>query len=176
MGEFHDFFKAENYFLIEFSVNLPHILPNNMKIYPNILLCFSLLLASLISCNTTKESEVYFQEMMEIHHQDMDVWGEIYGLKKSLKDELSSMENKRMESPDSVDSLKMKTYAETIGQLEAADESMNAWMSAFKAPTDKSEEEAMAYLKEEMEKMKSMGKEVADAVAAAKDLLNTNKE
>ncbi|MDW3647809.1 MAG: hypothetical protein R8P61_12140 [Bacteroidia bacterium] len=147
-----------------------------MKFYAQLSLPTFFLLALLISCNTTKESELYFQEMMEIHHQDMVVWGEIYGLKKTIKDELASMENMRLEMPEEVDSLKLKTYAETISQLESADEAMNVWMADFKAPLDKTEEEAMAYLKEEMEKMQSMGKEVADAVAAAKDLLNTNKE
>ena len=147
-----------------------------MKFYAQQFLPIFLFLAILIGCNTTKESELYFQEMMEIHHQDMDVWGEIYGLKKTLKEELASMENKRMESPEAVDSLKIKTYTETISQLESADEAMNSWMADFKAPLDKPEEEAMAYLKDEMEKMQAMGKEVADAVAAAKDLLNPNKE
>lgn len=147
-----------------------------MKFYAQLSFPTFFLLALLISCNTTKESELYFQEMMEIHHQDMVVWGEIYGLKKTIKDELASMENMRLEMPEEVDSLKLKTYAETISQLESADEAMNVWMADFKAPLDKTEEEAMAYLKEEMEKMQSMGKEVADAVAAAKDLLNTNKE
>ncbi|MEL6255639.1 MAG: hypothetical protein AAFR87_26780 [Bacteroidota bacterium] len=145
-----------------------------MKIYAKILLCFSLSLAILIACNTTKESEVYFQEMMEIHHQDMVVWGEIYDLKKSIKEGLTTMESKALESPEAVDSLKMDTYSETLKKLESADDAMNNWMGSFKAPSEKPEEEAMAYLKGEMEKMKLVGKEVADAVSSAKDLLNSN--
>lgn len=136
---------------------------------------FSLMFLMLFACDSVRESELYYQEMMEIHHQDMVVWGEIPGLKKSIKTELENLEKSRL--GQEIDSLRVQTLQKSLEQLEAANEEMYEWMNKFKAPAkDATEEEAMKHLKAEREKMETMGQHVSDAVIGAKDLLKKLSE
>lgn len=135
-----------------------------------ILFSICILFGLLFACDSGKEVDTFFEGMMEIHHKDMVVWGEIPVLKKSIVKELESLEAKRMEGP--VDTLRMQELDAMLKTLESANDAMNDWMHQFKKPDQNTPaDEALAYLTEQKEAMISMGKEVSDAVIGAKELI-----
>lgn len=136
----------------------------------SILISIILFMGLLFSCDSGKEVEAYFGDMMEIHHKDMVIWGEIPVLKKTIQKELEGLEAKRMEGP--VDTLRMQALEGTLQSLESANDAMNDWMHQFSKPDQSTPtEEALAYLAEQKKAMEEMGKEVSDAVIGAKELI-----
>lgn len=134
-------------------------------------LAFSFFL--LVSCDSVPQSEVLYKQMMEAHHKDMMVWGEIPELKIAIKSELATVGADSVSSKIMEDEGRVEKLEKELKSLESADDLMKDWMAQFKAPKGKPEEEAMSYLNDQNEKMIEMGKKVAAAVEHAKDLINS---
>lgn len=127
----------------------------------------------LFSCDSGKEVDTFFEGMMELHHKDMVVWGEIPVLKKNIKNELDTFVGKRID--ENLDTARLEALNKALTDLESANDAMNDWMHQFKKPEKGTPtEEALAYLSEQKNLMEEMGKEVSEAVIAAKELIKTS--
>ncbi|MEZ4884126.1 MAG: hypothetical protein R3E32_05240 [Chitinophagales bacterium] len=107
------------------------------------------------------------KEVMKIHDEAMAKMDLIYRLKKQV----SSLADSLMKNDPSLTPKAKIGFNEYIISLEAADESMMNWMRNYKAPKDKSEEEAMAYLQDQMQKIEKVKKEMNEAITGAEEFV-----
>ncbi|MEM6807151.1 MAG: hypothetical protein AAF696_37460, partial [Bacteroidota bacterium] len=81
----------------------------------------------MISCNSVPQSTTFYEQMMEVHHKDMMVWGEIPELKNSIKSELESiLADSTSSNTTSIDSRLVELEKE-LKSLENADDLMKDW-------------------------------------------------
>ena len=111
----------------------------------------------------TEKVKAYKREVMDLHDEVMPMMGEIYASKKSLREKLQAPgikpeDKQRLEAVQS--------------DLEAADKGMRVWMREFSQvkTTGVSEDEALANLKVEMEKIGNVKKQMTEALEKAKRL------
>ena len=99
-----------------------------------------------------------YEQVMTVHTESMKT-GEIFQLKKELKDLLATQPEKKME------------LEETIALLDSADRSMMDWMHKFKEPDSVDQETAREYLENEMVRINGVKELVNSSIQKAKEQL-----
>lgn len=102
-----------------------------------------------------KEKSLYDQ-VMDIHDEVMPKMGDIYKMKKSLKDSIAN-------TTDMSGETKLK-FEQKILQLDSAGNSMMVWMREFNPPEPKDEKAFNKYMETELVKVKKMREEVMKAL------------
>jgi len=135
-----------------------------MKLNYYISFVFSSLLFSLSSCSHSDNPErnKAYDEMMAIHDEVMPEMGTIHRLEKGLK--------KKIENTSSPDSLVM--IKATLQRLSDSGDSMMDWMHNLDVPGKKvPDDEAIAYLKLERDKISTVSTRMKKSIESSKALL-----
>lgn len=103
-------------------------------------------------------NQALYDQVMTVHNEAMKT-GEIFELKKQLKDLLASQPEKKME------------LEQTIALLDSADRSMMDWMHKFDEPDSVDQETAREYLENEMEKINKVKELTNSSIQKAKEQL-----
>jgi ABC-type Zn uptake system ZnuABC Zn-binding protein ZnuA len=104
-------------------------------------------------------NQALYDEVMAVHNEVMPKTGEIYQLKKELKDKIAA-------EPDQKEELE-----KIVAELDSADHSMMDWMHKFNEPDSVTQEVAREYLENEMEKINKVKELINTSVQKAKDKL-----
>ena len=109
------------------------------------------------------------KEVIEMHDTAMAKMDRLYELRKQLKSELDiETADTNALNPERIQHLQM-----LISDLKTADEGMMEWMRAFEIPKqDQNKEDALAYLKTEMDKIQSVNLMMDKSISAAEDALH----
>ena len=125
-----------------------------------------LLLLLLISCNSGPSEATQQEELeanvMAIHDDAMAKMGDIYKLRRnlrSLRDTLAAHQT---------DSTTLRALQQQIDELNQADEVMMVWMRNYSAPDTLQQEEAMAYLQQELKKIERVQTVMDSTIQAAR--------
>ena len=129
----------------------------------------------LFSCQSNDpnhiEQEKRHDEVMVVHDEVMPRMGEIHKLGKELK---KVVKNNSVENDSILNEIK-----NTIKYLESADDGMMDWMHEYSRPSklrkDKTHEEILAYLDEEMKKVEKVKYDINTSIENAQKLLATQK-
>lgn len=134
--------------------------------YRVIILLF--LLMSLFACKSPSDDAAVAEmhrQVMEVHDEVMPKMGDIYKTKKRLK----ALLTEHIESADSTRS----NLLIAIKNLEDADDGMMQWMSDFKSGyKGKTDQETIAYLKSEKDKISQVSLDMKTAIANGQKLIN----
>src|SRR5690242_14693195 len=105
-------------------------------------------------------NQALYNEVMKIHDEVMPKMDDIYKQKEKLKDMIAN-------NPTMADEKKKEIDA-TIAKLDSASEGMMVWMRKFSPlPDSLGEEQAREYLENEMEKIKKVREDIAEALQVA---------
>jgi DNA repair exonuclease SbcCD ATPase subunit len=142
-----------------------------MKINPLIVLLF---LALFFSCssNTEKTEQALRKEIMDTHNEIMPKMNNIQELKTRLLENKDSLTQENFQ-PLPSGGLNVPQIDSLIQALDAADESMMAWMENYNEFNEESFTHAqqMAYLQEEKEKIESVKLKVLSSIMEAQAVL-----
>ena len=107
-------------------------------------------------------NEALLNEVDKLHNELMLQMEDIYKQKEELKNKISS-------TPSLTDNQKQKIQ-DSMAKLDSADNSMMDWMHNFRPPVDSivGEEKAREYLENEMEKVKKLKEDIAEALESTK--------
>ena len=104
---------------------------------------FLVLLVMIAGCNSKKDNQALYDEVMKVHDEVMPKMNDIYKLKEELKKEIS-------DTPGMIEE-KRKAIETAILQLDAASEEMMDWMRNFNPlPDSLGEENARKYLRQKI--------------------------
>lgn len=108
------------------------------------------------------EHQALYDEVMKIHDEGMEKMGEIYRLKKTLKDRVATEDAAKKAETEAV-----------IAKLDSADKGMMDWMHHFNPPEDTIEDEAYRlFLEQELEKVKKVRQDIMEALETANEEIN----
>ncbi|MGM0579113.1 MAG: hypothetical protein ACQETL_00430 [Bacteroidota bacterium] len=126
-------------------------------------LSFVLIAALLISCESKeKEVEKLKSEAIAIHDEVMPKMDTIMKLKKSLKEE-----------QDSAEEVQKEEIQELINALEESDKAMMNWMRNYDPRMEgMSDDEKIAYLKDQKASIEKVSKQMKSSISEAEDFLN----
>ena len=106
-------------------------------------------------------------QVMAKHDSAMARYGDLYVQRKRLSQQAESL-------PDTSVALK-EQYGKTILELIKADDAMMQWMRSYKVPDSLSQDSAMQYLRQEMQEITLIQKQISSALTQAKALPPTQK-
>jgi hypothetical protein len=104
-------------------------------------------------------NQALYDQVMAVHNEVMPKTGEIYQLKKELKDKIL------------VEPGRSKDFEQAIAELDSADHSMMDWMHKFNEPDSVTQEVAREYLENEMVKINQVKELINTSIQKAKDQL-----
>lgn len=120
----------------------------------------------LTACNTgsteATQQEELETDVMAIHDDAMAKMGDIYKLRRSfrsLRDTLAAQQT---------DTATLQALQQQIDELNQADEVMMVWMRNYQAPDTLQHEQAMAYLQQELQKIKRVQTVMDSTMQAAR--------
>lgn len=129
------------------------------------LLLLYLPLALLYACNTgaakADEKAELQTQVMAIHDESMAKMGDIFKLRRQLRTMRDTMEAQQAESTD------LLVLQQEINSLNEADEVMMQWMRQYEAPDSLQHPQAMAYLQQELDKIKRVRTVMDSTIQAA---------
>ncbi|MEN8247876.1 MAG: hypothetical protein ABFS32_03020 [Bacteroidota bacterium] len=135
------------------------------------LLFISLLIAAfagLVSCSNSDsndEKQKAYDKVIAVHDEVMPKLSQISNLKEQITKHIAILN----------DSTEIAEWQQLIGELDDADESMWVWMRQFDSYLDdKSEEEALEYLKEEQVKVDEVARKINESIAKAEEMFEVN--
>lgn len=124
---------------------------------------FLVLLVMIAGCNSKKDNQALYDEVMKVHDEVMPKMNDIYKLKEELKKEIA-------DAPGMVEE-KRKAIETAILQLDAASEEMMDWMRNFNPlPDSLGEENARKYLEEQKAKVDKVKVDMLQAIDKAKSV------
>lgn len=124
---------------------------------------FLVLFVLIAGCDTKKDNQALYDEVMNVHDEVMPKMDDIYKLKEELKKEI-------VDTPGMVEE-KRKAIESAILQLDAASEEMMDWMRNFNPlPDSLGEENARKYLEEQKTKVDKVKEDMLQAIDKAKSL------
>jgi hypothetical protein len=124
---------------------------------------FLVLFVLIAGCNSKKDNQALYDEVMKVHDEVMPKMNDIYKLKEELKKEIA-------DAPEMVEE-KRKAIETAILQLDAASEEMMDWMRNFNPlPDSLGEENARKYLEEQKAKVDKVKEDMLQAIDKAKSL------
>ena len=136
------------------------------KVLPIILIA----VAMLASCGEKKEDaqKALLDKVMKVHDEVMPLMGDIMKYKKELNTRIDELLESGVEEQEA----QIAELKKAVEELENSHEGMMSWMRQFDSDFEgKVEEEVMAYLKDQMTKIESVGKETNAALRKAEQLL-----
>ena len=101
-------------------------------------------------------------ETMRIHDEAMMEMAEMNRVRREMKD---FMTKAKMTAEG------LKTWRQTLTDIEKAEEGMMSWMAGYKDPVGQSEADALKYLQEQRDKIAQNQADIRAATAAGKKLL-----
>lgn len=130
---------------------------------------FTLFVVSImvLSC-TPKQDEVQLRkdEVIAIHDEVMPKMGELKSYEKALTDKAVMLEENGASASE------ITAFKEAAEACDAAYEGMFVWMRQFNANlTSMEEHEALAYLEDQVGKVKEVNQDIKEALATASSLL-----
>jgi hypothetical protein len=159
---------------IEFPEKMMYLRVSSLLIYfMKKLFILVLITASVVACkpksedNTeasealeTSPNEALYNEVMKIHDEVMPKMNDIYKYQQQLKDKLKSP-NLSAKDKEEINAV--------LSKLDSAGNGMMVWMRQFDPiPDSVGEEKARIYLEGEMEKVKRVREDIAQALEQAK--------
>ena len=139
-----------------------------MRLFSTLLISFFCLAIFLsTACERQKsEQEKMYTIVMDIHDNVMPEMSTIHRLRKQLK----GIDTSLVKTPS------YPTILTHLNALEKADEGMMSWMAEFSNPTtDTDEVTALAYLKNEKERIIKVRDQMLESIASAKKILQEAK-
>lgn len=113
------------------------------------------------------EEEQLREEVMEIHDRAMRRMSEIRRLSTQLNDSIENTGVNPMYQEEAINA-----YRNRLKELKDADDAMRQWMRQFKQDGDGlSEEEQLAYLRKEKQRVREVEQEMNEAISAAREVL-----
>lgn len=113
------------------------------------------------------EEEQLRKEVMEIHDRAMGRMSEIRRLSTQLNDSIENTGVNPMYQEEAINA-----YRNRLKELKDADDAMRQWMRQFKQDgAGMSEEEQLAYLRKEKQRMQEVEQEMNEAISAAREVL-----
>lgn len=126
-------------------------------------LLIALPLLLLTACNSGgSEKEELESHVMAVHDEAMAKMGDIYKLRRSLRSLRDTLATQQ------ADTATLQILQQQIDGLNAADEGMMVWMRAYQAPDTLQQEQAMAYLQEELRKIERVQTKMDSTLSAAR--------
>ena len=105
-------------------------------------------------------NQALYDQVMDIHDEVMPKMEDIYKLKSQLQEQIANTPDMVMEKKEAIE--------KKILQLDSANNAMMDWMHQFSPLADSAdEEEARAYLEDQMEKIKKVKEEMLTAIEKA---------
>jgi hypothetical protein len=124
---------------------------------------FLVLFVLIAGCNSKKDNQALYDEVMKVHDEVMPKMNDVYKLKEELKKEIA-------DAPKMVEE-KRKAIESAILQLDAASEGMMDWMRNFNPlPDSLGEENARKYLEDQKGKVNKVKEDMLEAIDKAKSL------
>ena len=112
------------------------------------------------------------EEVIAVHDEVMPKMGAI----AAWSDSLRQLQNQLQSEASAADSALTEAIEEQLLQLAKAEESMMDWMRNYTPPTkEQAEEEIMAYLQEEQQKINAVRDDMLAAIADAKAFFANHK-
>lgn len=109
-----------------------------------------------------------YDRVMDLHDEVMPKMEDIYEIKGQLKERIANAPDMVQERKEKIESLILK--------LDAASKSMMDWMHDFDPlPDTADQEQARAYLEDQMEKIKKVKEEILLAIEEAKKEAEANE-
>ena len=137
-----------------------------MKTFTPILL-ITLLISGCGNEDKNAQNEL-LQKVMDVHDEIMPKMGDIMKYKKQLNAKISELTETAAEENDA----QIETLKEAVEDLENSHEEMMNWMHGFDRNFEgEVQEEVMAYLKDQMTKIESVGNTTNTALKNARELL-----
>lgn len=113
------------------------------------------------------EEEQLKEEVIEIHDRAMLRMSEIRRLRTQLNDSIENTGVNPMYQEEAIN-----TYRNRLKELKDADDAMRQWMRQFKQDgAGISEEEQLAYLRKEKQRVQEVEQEMNEAISAAREVL-----
>lgn len=107
-------------------------------------------------------NQALYEKVMEIHDEVMPKMEDIYKIKSQIKEKIANSPNLVKERKEQLEKLAL--------QLDSANNAMMDWMHQFNPlPDSVDQEEARAYLEEQMEKIKKVKEEMMSALEKGKE-------
>lgn len=107
-------------------------------------------------------NQALYQKVMDIHDEVMPKMEDIYKLKSQIKEKIANSPNLIKERKDRLEKLTL--------QLDSANNAMMNWMHQFNPlPDSADQEEARAYLEDQMEKIKKVKEEMLSIIEKGKE-------
>jgi len=125
---------------------------------------FIFLLPLLFSCNNRQQINALQQETEQIHDAAMKDMADMNRLGRSLKKELSVLDSLPSPTP------RRDSIVETLAVMGKAEEGMMAWMTQYKAPENQPANAALAYLKDQKQKIEQNRDDILAALEMAKKM------
>lgn len=104
-------------------------------------------------------NQALYDQVMDIHDEVMPKMEDIYKLKSQLQEKIANSPELVKEKKESIERM--------ILQLDSANNAMMIWMRQFNPPDSVDEEQARAYLEEQMEKVKKVKEDMLTAIDRA---------
>jgi hypothetical protein len=122
-----------------------------------------LAVALLVSCNSNRDNQALYDEVMNVHDEVMPKMDDIYKLKEQLKQKIADAPGMAEE--------KRKEIESVIARLDSAGDGMMIWMRNFNPlPDSLGEEKAFQYLQNEKQKIVKVKEDMLRAIDKAKEL------
>ena len=107
-----------------------------------------------------------YNQVMAIHDEVMPKMDDLYKMKTAI--------NEKLKEASDLSAEEREKLGELSSQLDEAGKSMMDWMHQFKPDDIQDEEQARAYLEDEMEKIKKVKQEVLEALEKARTEASPN--
>lgn len=134
---------------------------------------FPVLMVFVLACGPQKQQEGESEtgrldsEVMAVHDEVMPYMQDINGYKEQIRNKIDSLSQAGVNDGDEVTALN-----NLMQQLESADEAMMNWMRNFDRNYDnQTEEEAVAYLEDQKEKVIQVKEDMETALRDAETML-----
>ena len=116
----------------------------------------------IISCQSQKNNDELYDEVMKIHDEVMPKMNDMHKLKLALKNE--------MDSTSDLTEARKAEIETAILKLDSASEGMMGWMRQFDPiPDSESVDKAREYLEKEKEKVAKVRDDIYEALKQAQD-------
>jgi len=134
-----------------------------MKNYITLLVFSLALLAACTSGPSAAQKKADLENtVLAVHDQAMAQMGDIYKLRRSLRNLRDTLEARQ------ADSATLQTLQQQISSLNQADEAMMQWMRHYQAPDSLQTGQAMTYLQQELHKIRRVQTVMDSTLEAAR--------
>ena len=109
--------------------------------------------------DSTDTNRALYDQVMEIHDEEMPKSQDIYRLKKNIQDQITNTPGMVVEQK--------KEFERMVSKLDSADRAMMDWMHQFNPPDTLDDESKREYLENEIEKIKKVRDLTEEAIREA---------